>query len=175
MAFPGFCRVVRASLLALLPFSLFSIAQAQGAKKAAPETPIADADADHVQQRSEWFLLGRVVPGKSSAYLRYRAYQAKMRARAARFARAQAPDSDSQPAASSGAWTPGDVLAGTLAAILWSSRKQWRRKRRWWRRWRRAAARHATRHLHHHCDGHVGRTESSSAFHNNSGREPLDK
>jgi hypothetical protein len=105
MASPGFRRVVRASLLAVLPFSLFSIAHAQGAKKTAPEAPIADADADHVKERSEWFLRGRVVPGKSSAELRYRAYQAKMQARAARFGRAQAAHADSQPA-SSGAWTP---------------------------------------------------------------------
>src|SRR5580692_9069312 len=89
MASLGFCRVVRASLLAVLPFSLLSIAQAQGAKKTAAEAPIADADADHMQERSEWFLRGRVVPGKSSAELRYRAYQAKMQARAARLARAR--------------------------------------------------------------------------------------
>src|ERR1700691_3519477 len=106
MALPGFCRVVRSFLLALLPFSLLSIAQAQGARKTAPETPVVDAHDDHVQERSEWFLRGRVVPEKSSAELRYRAYQAKMRARAARLARAQAPHSNSQPAVSSGAWTP---------------------------------------------------------------------
>jgi hypothetical protein len=105
MTFPRFCRVVRASLLAVLPFLLFSIAHAQGAKKTAPESPIADADADHVQERSEWFLRGRVVPGKSSAELRHRAYQAKMQARAARLARPQAVQADSQPAPS-GAWTP---------------------------------------------------------------------
>src|SRR5580698_7608230 len=105
MASLGFCRVVRASLLAVLPFSLLSIAQAQGAKKTAAEAPIADADADHMQERSEWFLRGRVVPGKSSAELRYRAYQAKMQARAARLARTQAVHADSQPA-SAGAWTP---------------------------------------------------------------------
>ncbi|MFZ1167897.1 MAG: hypothetical protein WAO04_11950, partial [Candidatus Sulfotelmatobacter sp.] len=57
--------------------------------------PVADADADHVQQRSEWFLRGRVVPGRSSAELRYRAYQAKMQARAARLARTQAVHADS--------------------------------------------------------------------------------
>src|SRR5580700_8510820 len=106
MASPGFCRVVRASLLAVLPFSLLSIAQTQGAKKTAADAPIADADADHMQERSEWFLRGRVVPGKSSAELRYRAYQAKMQARAARLARTQAAYTDSQPALSSGAWTP---------------------------------------------------------------------
>src|SRR5580692_7061638 len=89
MTLPMFRRAVRASLLAFLSFSLPSIAHAQGIKKTAPETPIADADADHIQERSEWFLRGRVVPGKSSAELRHRAYQAKMQARAARLARAR--------------------------------------------------------------------------------------
>jgi hypothetical protein len=54
------------------------IAHAQGANKPLPETPIKDADADHEEQRSEWFLRGRVVPGKSSAELHRRAYQTKM-------------------------------------------------------------------------------------------------
>src|SRR6266478_3736895 len=106
MTLPRFRRVVRASLLALLPFCLLSIAQAQGAKMTLPETPIADADADHVQERAEWFARGRVVPGKSSAELRHRAYLAKMQARAARLARAQAAHPDSPSSPSSGAWTP---------------------------------------------------------------------
>jgi hypothetical protein len=106
MTLPRFRRVVRASLLALLPFSLLSIGHAQGAKKTAPETPIADADADHVQERSEWFLRGRVIPGKSSAELRHRAYLAKMQARTIRLARAQAAHADSQLPPSSGTWTP---------------------------------------------------------------------
>jgi hypothetical protein len=101
----SFRRAVRASLLTLLPFSLLSVAQAQGAKKTAPETPIADADADHVQQRAEWFLRGRVAPGKSSADLRHRAYQAKMQARAARLARARSAQPNSQPPSSPG-WMP---------------------------------------------------------------------
>jgi hypothetical protein len=101
-----FRRAVRASLLAFLSFSLPSIAHAQGIKKTAPETPIADADADHIQERSEWFLRGRVVPGKSSAELRHRAYQAKMQARAARLARAGSAHPESLPALSSGGWTP---------------------------------------------------------------------
>src|SRR5580700_9479488 len=105
MTLTSFRRAVRASLLTLLPFSLFSVAQAQGARKTASETPIADADADHVQQRAEWFLRGRVVPGKSSAELRHRAYQAKMQARAARLARTQATHANSQ-SASSASWTP---------------------------------------------------------------------
>ena len=106
MTLPRFSRAVRTSLLALLPFFLLSIAHAQGAKKTAPETPIADADADHEEQRSEWFLRGRIVPGKSSAELRHRAYEAKMQARAARLARARAAHAESQPPASSSGWTP---------------------------------------------------------------------
>ena len=106
MTFSRFCRAVRASLLALLPFSLLCIARAQGVRKTTSETSVADADADHEEQRTEWFLRGRVVPGKSSAELRHRAYQAKMQARAARLARAQAARAESQPPASSGGWTP---------------------------------------------------------------------
>ena len=101
---PRFRRFVRTSLLALLPFCLLSIVQAQGAKKTSPETPIADADADHVQERAEWFLRGRVVPGKSSAELRHKAYQAKIRARAAALLRAQTASS-SQAATTFGSWT----------------------------------------------------------------------
>src|ERR1022692_1619651 len=100
-----FCRFVRASLFALLPFSLLSIAQAQ-AKKTVPESPIADADADHVKQRSEWFLRGRAVPGKSAAELRHRAYQTKMQARAAGLARARSAQSNSQPPQSPLGWIP---------------------------------------------------------------------
>jgi len=105
MTYPRFFRVVRTSLLVLLTISLQSIAQAQGAKKPLPEIPIRDADADHEEERSEWFLHGRVLPGKSSAELRHRAYQTK--ARAVRLARA---DAAAQPASdaplSSGGWTP---------------------------------------------------------------------
>jgi hypothetical protein len=109
-----FHRVVRVCLLGLLPFSPISVAHAQGARRTTRQTPIADADADHVQERAEWFLRGRVVPGKSSAELRHRAYQAKMRARAARLARARAAQpglpsdfrSRSQLTLSSSGWTP---------------------------------------------------------------------
>ena len=94
----GFRRVVHLSLLALLSFSFVSVAHAQGAKMTAPETPVADADADHVQERADWFLRG-LVPGKSSADLRHRAYNAKMQARAARLDCARASATKvSQPA-----------------------------------------------------------------------------
>ncbi len=89
-------RAVRVVIFALLPFSLPLLARAQGAKKTAPETPMADADGDHEEQRAQWFLRGRVATGKSSAELRHRAYQSKMQARAAQ--------SNSQP--SSTGWTP---------------------------------------------------------------------
>jgi hypothetical protein len=114
MIISRFRRIVCLSLLILSLFSFASVSLAQGAKRAAPETPITDADADHVQQRGEWFLRGRVVPGKSSAELRHRAYQAKMQARAARLARTRAalpsvhPGSqpNSQPTPPSGGWMP---------------------------------------------------------------------
>jgi len=58
--------------------------QAQGAKQAVPGTAIQIADANHVKERSEWFLRGRVVPGKSAAELRHRAFQTKLLMRAQR-------------------------------------------------------------------------------------------
>ena len=109
MARPEFC-VVRVVILTFWLFFLPVIAQAQGARKTVPETPTADADGDHEEQRVEWFLRGRVVPGKSSAELRHRAYQAKMQARASRLARARAFYANSQPntepPSSSSGWTP---------------------------------------------------------------------
>ena len=101
-----FHRVVRLSLIVLALLSFASIAQAQDAAKTAAEAHIADSDADHVQERAEWFLHGRVVPGKSSAELRHRAFQAKMQARAARLVRARTARLDSQPPTSSAGWTP---------------------------------------------------------------------
>jgi hypothetical protein len=105
MTLPRFCRALRASLLALLPFCLLSITQAQVARKDAPDATIADADADHIQERAEWFSRGRVVRGKTAAELRHKAYQAKMRARAARQMQAQAAQADSLPPPTFGMWT----------------------------------------------------------------------
>jgi hypothetical protein len=89
-----------------LPFALLSNVSAQGTKKNLHQTPIADTDADLVKERGEWFLRGRLVPGKSAAELRHHAYQSKMQARAARLARAGTAHPNSQPPASSGAWAP---------------------------------------------------------------------
>ena len=81
------------------------IALGQGAKQKLPDTSVPDADADHVQQRSEWFFRGRLVPRKPSAELRRRAYQAKLQMRAQRAA-ALALRPDRAAATSSGGSIP---------------------------------------------------------------------
>jgi hypothetical protein len=99
--------MLRASLPSLLLFFMLSVAYGQGAKQNTHGKPTADADADHVEQRAEWFLRGRVVPGKSAAELRHRAYQSKMQARIARLPRAESVHPNSPaPASSAGGWTP---------------------------------------------------------------------
>jgi len=92
------------SCLTLIP-ALF----AQGARQTVPNTPIPDPDADHVQERNEWFFRGRLVPGKPSAELRRRAYQAKLQMRAQRaaaLAAGQAATQATRQAVSSLPWTP---------------------------------------------------------------------
>ncbi len=93
--------------LILLSCITVSNAKAQGAKQRVPQDPIPDADADHVEQRNEWFFRGRIVPGKPTAEFRRRAYQAKLQMRAqhaAAHAGAQATGQGSS--FSSGTWTP---------------------------------------------------------------------
>ena len=104
MISPAFCRVFHAFSLLSLPLVLMSTAQAQGAKKNGTTTSVTDDD--HEQERAEWFLHGRTIPGKSTAELRHRAYQAKMQARNVRLARARAVRPDSQPPTPSSGWTP---------------------------------------------------------------------
>lgn len=96
-------------IVAALP-ALFSVSAlpslAQGAKQKAPDTPIADPDADHVEQRAAWFSHGRLMPGKSAADLRYRALKTKLQRRAAHTAQAPATRAKVLAQASSaGAWT----------------------------------------------------------------------
>src|ERR1700727_1687955 len=73
-----------ARVLTLLLISLFAVSsvQAQGAKHPTAQAQIPDADADHIKERNEWFFRGRLVPGKSSAELRRRAYLTKLQMRA---------------------------------------------------------------------------------------------
>ncbi len=108
MISPAVRRALRASSLLLLPLLAASTAQAQGAKKNVPTTSVADTD--HEQERAEWFLHGRTIPGKSAAELRHRAYQAKMQARTARLALARAAQPGAQPGAQpatpTSGWTP---------------------------------------------------------------------
>jgi len=78
--------------------------QAQGAKQVVPEASIADSDADHVQERNEWFFRGRLVPGKPSAELRRRAYQGKLQMRSQRAGALAAAHATGQ--AVSVSWTP---------------------------------------------------------------------
>jgi hypothetical protein len=84
-----------------------AIVRAQGAKQNVPQTPVPDADRDHVKERNEWFFRGRLVRGKPSAELRRRAYQAKLQMRA-QHAAAAAKTARSNAAGSFGfgAWVP---------------------------------------------------------------------
>lgn len=79
---------------------------AQGAKQAVPEKSIPDSDADHIEQRNQWFYRGRIIPGKSSAELRRRAYQAKLQMRAQHAAALAAALATGAPPPSVGSWTP---------------------------------------------------------------------
>ena len=69
MASRRFLRSLRVPALALFCLSAVSFLQAQGATQTVPQNPIPDSDADHVQERDEWFFRGRLVRGKPSADL----------------------------------------------------------------------------------------------------------
>lgn len=109
MTLPRFRPALRTSLLAIVSLLLLPPIHAQGPKKKMGETPVAAADADHIEQRTQWFLRGRTVPGKSAAELSLKAYQAKMRARIARSARVHDTPSGSTPAFAGGWTTLGPV------------------------------------------------------------------
>ncbi len=106
MTLPSFCQAARVSLFAISPFVLMCTAQAQGARPTTAQTSTREADADHAKARAEWFMRGRVVPGKSAAELRRRAFETKMQARAARRALAHTMPDVQQPPPSVGTWTP---------------------------------------------------------------------
>jgi hypothetical protein len=103
----SFSFFISAVLCALFTGGASFPAAAQGAKHKEAETPTADSDADHVEQRAAWFSHGRVIPGKSAAELRYRAFKAKLQLRAAHTAHTYASSASvRQQASSAGAWTP---------------------------------------------------------------------
>ncbi|HET9410002.1 MAG TPA: sialidase family protein [Candidatus Sulfotelmatobacter sp.] len=90
-----------------MPLALAPAARAQGAKQSIPESPIADKDADHVRERSAWFLRGRIIPGKPSAELRRRAFEIKMQMRTQRAAFLAATSSaQTSGGQAAGAWVP---------------------------------------------------------------------
>src|ERR1700693_4768102 len=64
-----------------LALACCSVVQAQGAQQTVPQNPIPDSDADHIQERNEWFFRGRLIRGKPSAELRHQAYQGKLQMR----------------------------------------------------------------------------------------------
>jgi len=99
-------RSMRAGVIILTCLSLVPIGLAQGARQSAPNAPIPDSDSDHVTERNEWFFRGRLVPGKPSAELRRRAYQAKLQMRAQRAAALAAARSEALASVSSVPWAP---------------------------------------------------------------------
>jgi hypothetical protein len=99
----SFLRLLALILICAAPAS---IAHAQGAKQTVPDNEIPDSDADHVKERNEWFFRGRVVRGKSSAELRRRAYQSKLRMRAQHASALAMSGVSKGVSLSSGSWIP---------------------------------------------------------------------
>ena len=87
-------------------FAGISASHAQGAKLTHRHSD-SDSDGDHIQERNEWFFRGRIVPGKNSAELRRRAYQAKLKLRVQHAAALAAKAAGKAPVSfSSGSWVP---------------------------------------------------------------------
>src|SRR5262249_11188203 len=76
---------------------------AQAPPRSAPGKQPADNGGNHFEKRAAWFARGRVMPGKSAAELRLRAYRAKMQMRAER--RTQTRD--------------GRVLSPSTSPVIW--------------------------------------------------------
>ncbi len=60
-------RLLRSLLAPALVLSFCAVAsvmQGQGAKQSVPQNPIPDSDADHINERNQWFFRGRLVHGK---------------------------------------------------------------------------------------------------------------
>jgi len=95
------CRFLRSLQVLALGLSCAVILQAQDARQDTPRATTSDPDADHVKERNEWFFRGRLIPGKSTAELRRRAYRAKLQLRARR---AAALAASGPVSLSSGSW-----------------------------------------------------------------------
>jgi hypothetical protein len=94
-----FCPLLGALLL------LVGLIQAQEIPQSLSQSPARDRDKDYIKQRDQWFNRGRLMPGRSSAELRRRAYQSKLQMRTQRAAArlAAAPNGASL---STGSWIP---------------------------------------------------------------------
>ena len=94
-----FCPLLGALLL------LVGLMQAQEIPQSFSESPARGREKDYVKQRDQWFTRGRLMPGRSSAELRRRAYQSKLQMRTQRAAArlAAAPNGASL---STGSWIP---------------------------------------------------------------------
>ena len=113
------CRLLRwlgALALAFSCSTFVSMLSAQSTKQNVRQSATPGADADHVKERNEWFLRGRVVQGRASAELRRRAYMSKMQMRLRRAAALAATtdgighsglfNSEGSNSQSSNIWTP---------------------------------------------------------------------
>src|SRR5579871_3802480 len=96
---------LRVSVLILFAFAALSMC-AQGSGQTDPRGPARATDPDYVKRRADWFYRGRGLRGQSAAELRRRAYQAKLRLRAAQAAVFAATHTNAQGSLSSGSWTP---------------------------------------------------------------------
>jgi hypothetical protein len=112
MASHRFLRSLRVPAFALLCLSAVSFLQAQGAKQTVPQNSIPDSDADHIQERNEWFFRGRLVHGKASPELRRRVYQNKVQMRARPNTALASPHATGPTGLSSGSWTPLGPIDG---------------------------------------------------------------
>ena len=82
ISLPRALSALRGAVLIPICFAAVALLQAQVAKQSVPENPISDADGITSKSATNGFFRGRLLPGKSSAELRRRAFKAKLSMRA---------------------------------------------------------------------------------------------
>jgi hypothetical protein len=97
--------MIRSCLLLLPLLLLAGLMQAQEIAQSVPESPTRGRDKDYVKERDQWFNRGRLMPGRSSAELRRRAYQSKLQMRT-QHAAARLMAGPNGASLSSGSWIP---------------------------------------------------------------------
>jgi hypothetical protein len=94
-------------LISLCLMSSAWLAFGQGTRIRSEYGPLTGPGRDQPLKRELWFLHGRVIPGQSSAALRYRAHRQKMQLRAMRAANSRVARTNALPHATSATtWTP---------------------------------------------------------------------